>query len=82
MRLDLSNGAAAQLLETDGTRVVLGATEPAPPGSTLLATAEIDLGRLSIKVKACRRIPGGAFRIEGRLLDLSRTQREKLLASR
>jgi hypothetical protein len=69
-------GGRAELVETDGERVVIDATRAAPPGSTL--EASLDGVRYSIKVRACKK-QSAAFRIEGRWVNLSRAQRDRLL---
>lgn len=69
-------GGRAELVETDGERVVLEATRAAPPGSRLDAT--LDGVDYSIKVRACKK-SGATFRIEGRWVNLSRGQRERVL---
>ena len=79
IELELSGGGRARLLETDGQRIVLSSTRALPPGATL--DALFDGFGYKIKVKSCRREPGDAltYRIEGRLVNLARTARERLL---
>lgn len=70
----------ADIVSTDGTRVVLVCSSSAPPGASLTCT----LGGappFRIKVSSCRRSSGSAakeFRIEGRFVDLTREQRAKI----
>jgi hypothetical protein len=51
-----------------------------PPGSPLEAL--LDGGTLRIKVRSCQKVPaddaGRSYRIEGRFVSLTRTQRESL----
>jgi hypothetical protein len=78
LELTLPDGARAQILEYDGTRVVLSSTRAMPPGSTLQGSSEgLDY---SVKVRSCRRQPAEAtFLIEGRFVSLQRAQRARLL---
>ena len=73
--LDLVRGGSADVVHTDGNFVTVLSTLPSPPGSPL----EGRLGEwtLCIKVKSCKR-EGERFRIEGRWVNLSRVQRERL----
>lgn len=69
------------ILEARGDQVSVASSVPSPPGSTLEARAlEVSL---SIKVRSCKKQPmrdgGTGFRIEGRFVNLSRADREKLL---
>ncbi len=81
--LDLARGGSAAVIETDGDRTTLLSTLSSPPGSTL----ELSLQGTSyrVKVRGCRKQndpdeTGRVFRIEGRWVNLSRSQRERLLA--
>ncbi len=91
-RLSLPNGGEAGVVETDGARAVLVSSAPFPPGATLLGESDDGLGAYALKVRGCRREPpptemGAApqeaapprFRVEGRWVNLSRPQRERLL---
>jgi hypothetical protein len=70
-----------QIVEADGDHVVFQSTVPTPPGSTLECSSG-DV-RVLIKVRSCKRAsPGDRFRIEGRFVNLSRTDREKLSLDR
>jgi hypothetical protein len=79
IELELSDGGRARVVETDGERIVLSSSRAAPPGATFDAVVE-GLG-YKIKVRSCRREPGDEqrFRIEGRLVNLARPARERLL---
>lgn len=84
MRLVLPDGGFAEVLETDGTFVVVQASASSPPGSTLVGTSE-DGATYRIKVRGCRRIEesrSSVFRIEGRFVDLTRDQRSALLTNK
>jgi hypothetical protein len=75
--LALAGGGQARVLETDGDQVALAATRAFPPGSTLEGSAA-ELGDLRVKVRACKK-QRDEFRVEGRFVNLSREQRERLL---
>jgi len=79
IELDLLGGGRAKLVETDGQRIVLSSTRAAPPGATL--DALFDDQSYKIKVRSCRREPGDEERylVEGRLVNLVRPARERLL---
>ena len=93
-RLSLPGGGEAEVVETDGARAVLVTSVPYPPGATLVGEGDGQLGACTLKVQRCRREPrsdaplAGApapgeprprFRVEGRWVNLSRRQRERLL---
>jgi hypothetical protein len=78
VRFELEGGSA-ELVETDGDHVVVEATRSAPPGATLSAT--LDGVAYSIKVRGAKRT-GDVFRIEGRWVNLSRAQRERVVGPR
>ncbi len=91
-RLSLSSGGEAGVVETDGVRAVLVSSAPFPPGATLLGESDDGLGAYALKVQRCRREPPPTemeapprdavpprFRVEGRWVNLSRPQRERLL---
>ena len=79
IELELTGGGRARLLETDGERIVLLSERSAPPGAMLDALFD-GLG-YKIKVRSCRREPDDEqrYRIEGRLVNLARAAREKLV---
>ncbi len=83
MRLDLTKGGHAELVETDGDSVVVVSTAPSPPGSPLEGS---EAGvTFQIKVRSCRRVgpeEPARFRIEGRWVNLSRAQRERVLSEK
>ncbi len=93
-RLSLPDGGEAEVVETDGARAVLVTGAPYPPGATLVGESDEPLGAFALKVQRCRRetrsdappaaasAPGDPrprFRVEGRWVNLSRRQRERLL---
>jgi hypothetical protein len=79
---ELEDGSRASILESDGERVVLSAERPAPPGATLKLRFSTESESYDVKVRSCRRVtePAPAFRIEGRWVNLTRSQRERLHA--
>jgi hypothetical protein len=89
LTLALVGGGVATVLDTDGARAALDSTAPYPPGSTLKGEASDGLGTYLLKVRSCRREPPSApetaittpsrYRVEGRWVNLSRSQRERLL---
>ncbi len=78
--LELVRGGTLCVLEVDGEHVVVLSSLSSPPGSPLEAV--LDGGTLRIKVRSCQRVEpddaGRTFRIEGRLVSLTREQRESL----
>lgn len=78
--LELVRGGTLQVLEFNGEHVVVLSTLSSPPGSPL--EAMLDGGTLRIKVRSCQKVAaddaGRTFRIEGRLVSLTRAQRESL----
>jgi hypothetical protein len=68
-------GGGAELVETDGERVVMRAGRPSPPGSLFDMT--LDGVAYRIKVRHCRR-DGAGFLIDGRWVNLSRSMRERI----
>jgi hypothetical protein len=80
--LRLAGGGSALILENSGEQVVLQSSHASPPGSTL----QLDHQGLAvmIKVRGCKRSSEGErpFRIEGRLVSLTRAAREQLFGSK
>ena len=78
--LELARGGTAAVLEVNGEHVVVLSSIPSPPGSPL--EAKLDASTLRIKVRGCRQVEpddaGRSYRIEGRLVSLTREQREAL----
>jgi hypothetical protein len=78
--LDLEGGGTASIVAIDGERVVLSSSVSSPPGSTLRGRLTGDEASIAVKVRSCRRRPDDAtvYTIEGRFVNLSRAQRERL----
>ena len=88
---DLGQGYRARLESTDGRFVTLVSTQPFPPGATLRAELPGEAPYL-VKVRGSRRVtpaePSAAsgadtsgsveFVVEGRWVNLSRRQRDRL----
>jgi hypothetical protein len=76
--LTLANGGAAAIVENQGDHVTVRSSVPSPPGSSL-ALSHQGLA-LVVKVRGCKRIDESPlpFRIEGRLVSLTRAGREQL----
>jgi hypothetical protein len=83
----LKRGGEAFIVEHQGDFVVLAATAPSPPGSTVEAThtGGVRSVTVRVKVRGCRQadLPDGraGFRIDGRFVSLTRGDREVLFAS-
>jgi hypothetical protein len=80
IEFQLTAGGHASVIETDGQQIALRSNRSAPPGATL--DALFDGLSYKIKVRSCRREPESAesYRIDGRLVNLARAARERLLA--
>lgn len=74
-------GAKANLERVDGERFVMIASRAYAPGTPLAAAVDGTTEVLDLKVARSVRRAADAFAVEGRLVNLTRTQRE-LLASR
>jgi hypothetical protein len=78
--LELVRGGSISILEVTGEQVVVLSSRASPPGSPL--EAALDGGSLRIKVRSCQKVEpddgGRTYRIEGRLVSLTRAQREAL----
>lgn len=82
MKLTWERGGEASLTSLDSAdQVLLFSTIAAAPGTPLIGVATTG-ERLRIKVRTCKKVSSDAssFRIEGRLLDLTKTQRDAVLA--
>jgi hypothetical protein len=75
LAIELADASRAELLETDGERVTLSCARAHPPGSTLHGSSAI--GALCIKIRSSTRV-GDGYRVEGRFVNLSRSQRAAL----
>lgn len=83
--LELEDGTRVSILETDGDRVVLSAEKPAPPGATLKLKFVKESASYHVKVRGSRRVEdegGVQFRIEGRWVNLTRAQRERVCSAK
>lgn len=79
----LEGGGAATLLELAGEHVALLADRAFPPGAPLVATLP-GLPPLRVKVRGSRRTGAVAalpFRVEGRVVELRRDERARLVAA-
>jgi hypothetical protein len=87
--LDLEQRHQARLEFTDGHFVKLVSTKPFPPGATLCGQLQGESAPYLVKVRGCCRVSGAEphattdavaaeFIVEGRWVNLSRRQREKL----
>jgi len=80
MHVGFDKGGEADVVALEGERVTLRSTVSAPPGAPLAGRLRegVSAGAaLRIKVHGCRR-EGDVFRIEGRVIDLSRELRATL----
>jgi len=76
--LSIVNGGEAAIVENQGDHVVVRSSVASPPGSTLsLKHGEL---ALQVKVRGCKRLTESQlpFRIEGRLVSLTRAARDAL----
>jgi len=71
-------GGEARLIETDGEWAVVEATQAFPIGATLRALDETGT-EYRVKVRGGKKVGEGWFRVEGRLVGLTREERERLL---
>ena len=85
--LQLKRGGDAFIVEQSDDFVQLASSAPSPPGSTVEATHVADDRSITVRVKVrgCRRdrLPDGrdGFRIDGRFVSLTRSDREALFGS-
>ena len=74
-------GGEARVASLAADAVVLRSTVPSPPGSRIEGALEGEPpATVRVKVYASRLQPEGDFVIEGRLLDVTRSVRARLLA--
>jgi hypothetical protein len=74
----IEEGGDARLVRTDGDRALVDASRPFPVGSTLVGTETSSDASFRVKVRGCRRTDSGRFLVEGRFVNLSRDQRDRL----
>lgn len=72
----------ATVVESDGNVVLLDAGFSSPPGSPIEGSAEG--ASYKVKVRSSKKQPGDAprFLIEGRFVDLTKQQRERVVCRR
>jgi hypothetical protein len=71
-----NKGGEAAVLEAEDDRVAVRSTIPSAPGSRIEGVLPSG-GGVRIKVARCR-AEGGAYRIEGKLLDATRAARDEV----
>lgn len=74
----LEGGGDARLLTISGERASVDSSRPFPIGSTLIGVEPEDGRRHELKVRGCRRDAAGRFVVQGRFVNLSRAERERL----
>ncbi len=77
--LTWSTGGAAELVSLTATAMVVRSETPHPPGARVDG-AIADGSVVKMKVHGGKREADGAYRIEGRPIDLGRELRERLMA--
>jgi hypothetical protein len=75
--LAIGGGGSARLLALAGDRASLESDTSAPPGSTITLLIGPDEQGYALKVSGCR-LSGERYRIDGRLVNVSRQQRARL----
>lgn len=81
LKLTIPGGGWAHIETREGERVTVLSSRPSPPGSTL--NLELPEGlpeappskSLAVKVRGCQRVEDGQFRVQGRLVSLSKQLR-------
>ncbi len=82
MKLALDGGGDAIVTRSDGASAAFDCSKPFPPGSTVRGRANGADDLYQLKVRNCIRKPGTErFDVDGRLVNLSKAQRARLLAS-
>lgn len=82
LQLLWDKGGSATITQSDGNLVTVHSTLASPPGSPLLGKTQ-DGVPYEIKVRGCKRIKEQplTYEIHGRFMNLSRANREKVMAS-
>jgi hypothetical protein len=90
MKVRWDKGGEAELSSIAIDRIALLSSVPSPPGSRIEGTLDfapdpepagsLEPARLRVKVHGCKREPDGRYRIDGRPLDLTRQQLDRLRA--
>jgi hypothetical protein len=77
--LEWEGGGQARFVSLSGDGVAIVSTSASPPGSRPVGVLfEEPRARVRLKVHACRALGDGTFRLEGRLLDVTREMRARL----
>lgn len=76
MSIRWNKGGEASVLAADDDKVAVRSTVPSAPGSRLEGVLASG-GALRLKVARCK-AEDGAFRIEGKLLDATRSTRDEI----
>lgn len=71
-------GGEAQIASLEGEAIALLSTRPFAPGSRPAGTVAQGGSEIRIKTHASRKLADGTFRVEGRVLDLTRALRVTL----
>ena len=72
-----SKGGTGALETLVGEAATLRSSIPSPPGSRL--EGKLDDGTtIRVKIHGCKKQDDGSFRLEGRMIDLTRQLRERL----
>jgi hypothetical protein len=81
LSLSLQDDGTATIEASDGASGILHCSRAFFSGSTLRGFAPEETALYEVKVRSCKRTDGDAerpFRIEGRFVNLSRAQRERI----
>ncbi|HEY1958390.1 MAG TPA: hypothetical protein VGH28_22390 [Polyangiaceae bacterium] len=78
IQLRWAKGGEAEIVAIDDDRVTLASTTSSPPGAYVDGSLVNDGTSIRIKVHGCKK-DGERFRIDGRILDLSKSLRQQLL---
>ena len=80
LQLQLDPDGRAEITHCEAERVTLLSTVPSPPGSTLIGTLDADVPSYRVKVRSCKKQSDGRFLIDGKLVNLTRAQKERLVS--
>ncbi len=81
LSLALQGDGTATIETSDGLSTTLHASRAFPPGSTLRGVVAGETALYEVKVRSCKRDTADAerpFRVEGRHVNLSRAQRDRV----
>jgi hypothetical protein len=77
--LEWEGGGEARFVSMSGDGVAIVSTSASPPGSRPVGLLVLEpRATVRLKVHACRALGDGTFRIDGRLLDVTREMRARL----